>query len=48
MGQKLFNANCDMFSLGAVFHFLMMGQQLFKGENPQDILEKNKKLEVKL
>lgn len=27
--EKLFNSNCDIFSLGAVFYFLLTGKLLF-------------------
>jgi serine/threonine protein kinase len=46
--EKLFNTSSDIFSLGAVFHLLLTGEQLFEGNSPAEMLERNKKMEFEL
>lgn len=46
--EKLFNCNCDVFSLGAIFYFLLTGRQLFEGFSANEVLQKNKELDYDL
>lgn len=39
---------CDIFSLGAIFHILLVKKQLFEGKKIEDIYENNKKFKFNL
>lgn len=47
-GQKHIEVSCDIFSLGSLFHVLLMNEYLFSGKNSQEIYEKNKTLQFNL
>ena len=39
---------CDIFSAGVIFHILLFGEGLFKGESHSEILKLNKICEINL
>ena len=38
--------NCDVFSVGVIFHVLLFGEGVFPGKGHHDILRLNKKCEI--
>jgi serine/threonine protein kinase len=46
--QGVKDCACDVFSMGVVFHILLTGQPLFKGETPKDLFIKNSKMDFDL
>ena len=41
--EKGYNCQADVFSAGVIFYIILTGRSLFKGDNPEEILEKNTK-----
>ena len=39
--EKGYNCMADMFSCGVIFYIILTGRPLFKGNTPEEILEKN-------
>jgi calcium-dependent protein kinase len=39
---------CDMFSLGLIFHLLLLGRSVFKGRTYNDVLNENRSCNFKL
>lgn len=39
---------CDMFSLGLIFHLLLLGKSAFKGTTYNDVLAQNRACDFKL
>lgn len=39
---------CDIFSLGAIFHILLVRKQLFEGKRTDEVYENNKKMKFNL
>lgn len=37
-----YTTNCDMFSLGLIFHLLLMGRSIFKGKSFSEVLDENR------
>ena len=46
--EKGYNCQADMFSVGVIFYIILTGRPLFKGNTPDEILEKNTKCEYTL
>ena len=46
--NKGYNCASDVFSAGVIFYNMLTGQPLFKGTNPNSILEKNKNYKYEL
>ena len=43
--EKGYNCKADIFSVGVIFYIILTGRPLFKGNTPEEILEKNMKCE---
>lgn len=43
--EKGYNCQADVFSVGVIFYIILTGRNLFKGNTPNEILEKNMKCE---
>lgn len=41
--EKGYNCQADVFSVGVIFYIILTGRPLFKGNSPDEILEKNMK-----
>ena len=41
--EKGYNCQADIFSVGVIFYIILTGRPLFKGNTPEEILEKNMK-----
>jgi serine/threonine protein kinase len=39
---------CDIFSLGAIFHIMLVRKQLFEGKRTDEVYENNKKMKFNL
>jgi|JI9StandDraft_2_1071091.scaffolds.fasta_scaffold451327_1 serine/threonine protein kinase len=46
-GDKI-NPECDIFSLGIIFHILLLKRPLFEGKTQEEVYEKNKRCEFNL
>ena len=46
--EKGYDCMADMFSCGVIFYIILTGRPLFKGNTPEEILEKNQKCEYTL
>jgi len=43
--EKGYNCQSDIFSAGVIFYIILTGRPLFKGNTPEEILDKNMKCE---
>ena len=46
--QTKYSCACDLFSVGVIFHLLLLNKPLFKGNSFAEILEQNKICNVDL
>ena len=44
--EKIYNLNVDTFSVGVIFHILLIGEQSFPGKSRNTILNKNKECKI--
>lgn len=45
--NTFYNEKCDIFSFGVIMHMVLLGKILFKGTNFNEVLQMNKKCNIK-
>ena len=46
--DRKINSKCDVFSAGILFHILLTGRPLFRGETGEEVYQNNKNLNISL